>query len=110
MKLKLFSIHDSKAAAFIQPFFSPTTATALRSFATAANDEATDFFRYGGDYTLFELGEFDQLSAKLETYSTPINLGLAISFVAPAPGGGLDCQPDLPTDITQHFDRKETPQ
>jgi len=81
MKLKLFSIHDSKAAAFITPFFSPTTATALRSFATAANDMQTDFYKYGGDYTLFELGTFDQETARLETHQAPVNLGLAISFV-----------------------------
>lgn len=78
--LKIFSIHDSKAEAFIQPFFAPTSAAALRMFETAANDETSDFHRYAGDYTLFELGEFEPLTGQIETLETPHNLGLAITY------------------------------
>ncbi len=81
MKLKVFSIHDSKAEAFIQPFYSQTTGTAVRSFEQACNDTASDFNKFAGDYTLFELGEFDQNSAEFTPLTTPVNLGLALSYI-----------------------------
>lgn len=82
---KLFSVYDSKAEAFIQPFFSPTTGTAIRSFESACNEASHDFNKHAGDYTLFEIGEFDHDSAKLETLDTPHNLGIALTFISQEP-------------------------
>lgn len=82
---KIFSIFDSKAEAFITPFFSQSTGTAIREFSAAANDMEHQFFKYGGDYSLFELGSFDQGSAVFDILKAPINLGLAISFVESVP-------------------------
>ncbi len=81
MKLKVFSIHDSKAEAFIQPFYSQTTGTAVRSFEQAVNDPQSDFHKFAGDYTLFELGDFDQNTAVFTPLKTPINLGLALTYI-----------------------------
>ncbi len=81
MKLKVFSIHDSKAEAFIQPFYSQTTGTAVRSFEQACNDANSDFHKFAGDYTLFELGEFDQNTAQFTALKTPTNLGLALTYI-----------------------------
>lgn len=83
--LKLFSVYDSKAGAFIQPFFSQSTGTAVRAFEQAANDEDHYFHQFAGDYTLFELGSFEQETAKFEIHSSPINLGLAITFIVQNP-------------------------
>lgn len=84
MILRMFAIFDSKAEAFIQPFFSPTVALALRSFTAAANDEATDFNRFAGDYTLFELASVDQQSGKVTPLDAPHNLGTAITLLSKA--------------------------
>lgn len=81
MKISIYSVFDSKAESFISPFFSQNRATALRSFEAAANDENTDFHRYAGDYTLFELGTFDQSNAKFTLHEAPENLGLALTFI-----------------------------
>lgn len=78
MKIIAFSIHDSKAAAFIQPFFCPTVAVGIRSYQQAANDPDTMFARFPGDYTLFEIGTFDQETGTLEQLEHPINHGLAL--------------------------------
>lgn len=83
--LKIFSVYDSKAEAFVQPFFSPATGTAIRSFATACNDENTDIHRYAGDYTLFEIGEFDPSTGKITPLEAHLNLGLAAAFIKAAP-------------------------
>ncbi len=47
-------------------------------FETACNDTSTQFNLHAGDYTLFELGTFDQATAKFDLQSPPINHGLAI--------------------------------
>ncbi len=77
----MFSIYDSKAEAYIQPFYSQTTGTAIRSFETAVNENGHDFNKYAGDYTLFELGEFDQATGESTARETQLNLGLAITFM-----------------------------
>ncbi len=81
MKLKVFSIFDSKAEAFIQPFYSQTTGTAIRSFEAAVNQPEHEFHKYAGDYTLFELGEFDQNTGITTSLETQLNLGLALTFI-----------------------------
>lgn len=79
--LKMFSVYDSKAQAYLPPFFSPTTGTAVRSFQVACQTEGHDFHRFGSDFTLFELGDFDEAKATMHMHSTPQNLGLAIGYV-----------------------------
>lgn len=81
MQLTVFSVHDSKAEAFICPFFSQNSAVGLRMFAQAVNDRAANFFNNAGDYTLFELGTFDQDKGQFTEHDTPINHGLALSFI-----------------------------
>lgn len=81
MKLKIFSVHDSKAEAFVQPFYSATTGTAVRSFEQAVNTSDHDFHKFAGDYSLFELGSFDQAKGTFEILDSPINLGLAITYI-----------------------------
>lgn len=82
--LKLFSVYDSQTESFIQPFYSLTTASAIRSFTQAANDADHQFKQFGADFTLFELGEFDQSTAKFTLLPTPKSLGLALQFITPS--------------------------
>jgi len=56
---KLFTVHDTVAKTFIQPFCVPSVAIALRHFTNCANDKTTDIGRNPSDFILFELGEFD---------------------------------------------------
>lgn len=78
--LKAFSIFDTKAEAFLTPFFSPNAATAIRTFETAVNDPSTDFNRYASDYHLFEVGAWSAATGDL-TPTHPISLGIGISFL-----------------------------
>lgn len=78
MKLIIMSVHDSKAGAFISPFFTPTVAVGLRSFGQAVNDPETNFYKFPGDYTLFELGSFDIESGVITLHPAHINHGLAL--------------------------------
>lgn len=95
MTLKMFSIYDSKCEAFIQPFFSQATGSAIRSFETAVNEEGHAFNSNAGDYTLFELGEFEQNTAAFNILATPLNLGVAIQFLK-ASGRSLEAVENVP--------------
>jgi hypothetical protein len=81
MQITLFTVHDSKASAFIQPFNAPNVAVGLRSFSVGCNDPTTGFYHNPGDYTLFELGTFDLTTAKFDLHDTPVNHGLAIQYI-----------------------------
>lgn len=84
MILQAFSIFDSKAEAFVQPFYSQTVGTAIRSFEQACNQVDHDFNKFAGDYTLFHLGEFDQHTGRFTELQTPTNLGLALTHITQA--------------------------
>lgn len=81
MLMKIYSVYDSKIEAFMQPFFMPAKGAALRAFSECVNDEKHQFGKYPGDFTLFEIGSFEDSSGTLEMWSTPISLGLGIEFL-----------------------------
>lgn len=81
MDYKIYTVYDSKAEAYLPPFFMQSKGQAIRSFITVANDKTHDIGKYPEDYTLFELGEFFDESAGFTLYSTPVSLGVAIEFV-----------------------------
>ncbi len=72
--MKMFAIKDSKAEAFLQPFFTPTIGTAIRSFQQAVNQEGSDFQKYSADYTLFELADFDERKGEVVPLQAPKNV------------------------------------
>lgn len=81
MRQLIFSVYDSKANAFLQPFFCVNRAVALRSFMQAAQDERHDFHRFAADFALFEIGEWDPVSGKFECFEKFENLGLASQYL-----------------------------
>ena len=81
MESKIYAIYDSKAEAFMQPFFSGTAGLALRTFADAANSPDTVIAKYPSDFELFELGVFDDQTGKFEIYEHRKPLGFAIEYV-----------------------------
>jgi hypothetical protein len=81
MQKNIYSVFDSKALVYMQPFYAERDEVAARYFAAAANDINTDIGRYNTDYTLFCIGEFDDSIGNIATLSPHRNLGLATSFL-----------------------------
>ncbi|WNK13105.1 MAG: nonstructural protein [Microvirus sp.] len=81
MKTQIFCIYDSKAAAFLQPFFSATMFTGQRAFTDAVNDKSTLFNKHPEDYTLWHVGGFDDETGILTPEAQPQNLGLANQYL-----------------------------
>jgi len=78
MKLKLFTVYDSKIGAFAQPFFMQSKGQALRSWMDVVNDKSTQFCKHPEDFTLFEIAEYDDSNGKFENLPAPISLGTAL--------------------------------
>lgn len=76
MILKAFTIYDSKAKAYKAPFFELNSGTAIRAVMEVVNTPGHGLGKYATDYTLFEIGEFDDSKGILSEYSTHINHGL----------------------------------
>lgn len=80
MTEQLFTVYDSAARAYLQPFFAPTIEAALRMFREVCNKPDHQFNKYPEDYTLFHCGEFCQETGQL-TAIEPHSLGVAITFL-----------------------------
>ena len=80
MKLKIFSIYDSKAEAYHQPFYLTTKSLAIRQFTDLANDNSSQISKHPADFTLFYIGEYDDHTASFDLEKTKIALGTALEF------------------------------
>lgn len=75
MKIKMFAIFDSKIGGYLQPFFAPTAGAAVRMLIDAAKDPNTQFYNHPKDYSLFEIGEYDEDRGVCTSLDSKISLG-----------------------------------
>jgi len=81
---KMFAIFDSKISSFIEaPMMMISNGQAIRGWETACNDPKSDFYKHPEDFTLFELGTYDESSGKFDSLPTPVSLGLASQYKKP---------------------------
>ena len=80
MKQGIFSIYDSKAEAFIQPFFAATVGVAIRNVRRATEEEGSNFKHFAADYTLFELGTFEDTTGEIHLLPAHVNHGTALTL------------------------------
>lgn len=78
---KVFSVRDSKALAFLQPFFSSATGSALRALGDAVTDGKSPLSVHPEDYILYEIGSFDDQTGELVAVSPIKMLAAASDFV-----------------------------
>lgn len=76
--MKVFSVYDSKAEAFMQPFFAMTAGVAIRMFQQHAMDVESNFHKWAADYELFEIGEFEEQHGALTASRAIHSLGNAL--------------------------------
>jgi len=66
LELTAFAIRDTKAEAFTNaPIFTVSRGVAIRMFTTLVNDKTTDAGQHPADFTLFEVGKFNQTTGEL---------------------------------------------
>lgn len=80
MAIKLvYSVFDAKAEGFLPPIFVDAKGIVMRMFVAAANDSSHDFCKFAEDYTLFELGEFNDRTGYMDLYDGPRSVATALS-------------------------------
>lgn len=85
MHTKVFSVYDTKAACFGTPFFAVSKGVAIRMFTELANDKRSSVSKYPTDFTLWEIGEFEDIKGTLIPLEHNVNLGFAQEFVRVEP-------------------------
>lgn len=91
---KVFAVYDLKACAYLQPFFSTNSGSAMRAFGDAAVDGKSPISAHPGDYQLFEVGTWDDLSGSISALQPMKLLCAASDFVSekvPVSMPGLKC-------------------
>lgn len=82
MKHLLFTVYDEKAEVYLPPFFVPTIGIATRAFTDSINSGEHHFGKHPADYTLFQIGEFDDHDASIITENRK-TLGNGVEYITP---------------------------
>ena len=80
MKKVICSVYDCKAEAWLTPMFLQARGQAVRIFSDAVNGDG-DLAKHPEDYTLFCIGEFDELKGSIEAYDAPVVLEKGMNIV-----------------------------
>jgi len=60
-----FSIYDTKAQAYLPPFFMATIGLGVRAFGDVLRDSSSPLSKHPRDYELYKVGEFDDSTGHL---------------------------------------------
>lgn len=87
---RLFTIFDDKAEAYLPPFVLPGKGMAMRVFGDCVNSKDHQFGAHPEDYTLFDIGSFDDktgIIGELDTRCVCANgLEVVVREVSPDQG------------------------
>lgn len=88
MLFSVFAIYDSGISTWMPPIFLRNKGEMLRAFVEAVNNPESKFYKHPSDYTLFEIGTWNDDKCEFSLLKTPVRLGVAIEFakVQPIPG------------------------
>lgn len=78
MRLIMCAVRDRAADAYARPMFVPSVGIAIRSFSDEVNRKAEDnqMYNHADDFDLFELGEYDDETAKFIILDSPKQLAI----------------------------------
>lgn len=95
MVIKMFAVYDSKAKAYSPPVSFTATGLAIRWFTDVVNDPKSSVSRYPEDFSLFEVGMFDDNTGELARIEKPLNLGIGSAYVRIRPVGDAPMLPGM---------------
>lgn len=84
MLMSVFAIYDAGIMTWKPPMFCRAKGEILRWWIEMVNNGQTDLSKHPQDYTLFDIGTWDDEGCKFDLHKTPISLGVAIEFVKKA--------------------------
>lgn len=80
-RLCIVSVFDTKVGSFAPPFVVKSKGEAIRSFEDACHDDKMPFKAHPGDYQLYYLGGFDDLTGLFDVVSVPERLVTGSDFI-----------------------------
>lgn len=69
---RLFAIYDTKAKTYTQILTERTSAVAERNFTNAVRNKDMDYNKHAEDFSLFELGSYDNDTGAIQPHKEPI--------------------------------------
>lgn len=81
--MKIYSLYDTVAEKFGNPFVSENHNVAIRDFAAACNQPKSPMAMFPNDIELVFLGDFDERTGLIKGNDKPITLTKAKEFVMP---------------------------
>lgn len=78
---QVFSVFDTKAQAFLPPFYATNGAVACRMMLDACSDPKHPFNVHSGDYNLFQVASFDDDTGRFDPLDSFVNLGSLVTFL-----------------------------
>lgn len=85
MLFTVFSIYDSAVSTWLPPLYARNKGEMLRNFADGVADPKSQLAKHPSDYSLFELGTWDDDKCVFTTLKAPIRLCMALDFVKVVP-------------------------
>lgn len=71
---KVFTIWDEKVGAYLDPMVAVNKGEALRIMTEVVSNPDHKFNKYAQDFTLFEIGEYDEITGTLIPYKKGISV------------------------------------
>ncbi len=82
MKMQMFSVYDTKTAAYFSPIYFNTVGQAVRVFEDSVADPEHIFNRHAEDFNLFHIGSFNDSDCSFDLLAVQIPLGNALEVLA----------------------------
>lgn len=82
MKSLVFSVYDGKAEAYGGLIICPTVSFAIRMFKQTAETEGHDFCKFAADFTLFQVGTWDDSNGFMDGSMANKSFGNALEIQA----------------------------
>jgi len=79
----IYAIHDNKANAYLPPFFLHNHNMARRTFGDCIQDPEHAFGKHPDDYSLWELGEFNDTTGEIIYFTPHHSLGNGVDYITP---------------------------
>lgn len=65
MKMILMAVRDAQVSCFMRPWVARSEGEAIRAFADLVNEPGHDLNKHPEDYTLFQVGKFDDQTGEV---------------------------------------------
>lgn len=89
MIFKVFGIYDSKTQAYLPPFMMQHIGDAERALIEHVNDPQHNFSKWAEDFTLFELGTWNNSTGKYDLYEAPKSISVLLHYKRPTVPAGI---------------------